>query len=348
MARAAGTGDPRRITLDTPQLHNNALPGQKGRMMSPDHGHSLLSIIIVSYNTRELTLACLASVYEQTSCAFEVVVVDNASDDGSAAAIRDQFPQVTLLAESTNHGFAPAHDIALPHCRGDMLLLLNPDTVVLDQAIDRLLAFSQRRPQAGIWGGRTLYADGSLNPASCWGRMTVWSLTSRLLGLTAIFRSSEFFNPEAYGNWPRDTARAVDIVTGCLFLIARTTWDRLGGFDPVFVMYGEEADLCLRARRIGLRPTITPDATIIHYGGASERVRSDKMVRVLRARSELIKRHFPRHSRWLGLQLQMLWPLSRCVALRVASTVLRRKDLAEKAATWGEIWTRRGEWRDGF
>lgn len=307
----------------------------------------LLSIVVISYNTREMTLACLASVYEQTECAFEVVV-DNASTDGSAEAIRQAFPQITLLAETTNHGFARAHDIALPHCRAPLLLLLNPDTVVLDHALDRLVAFSRRRPQAGIWGGRTLYGDGALNPTSCWRRISIWSLTCRLLGLTAIFRSSEFFNPEAYGTWPRDSERGVDIVTGCLFLITRKNWDALGGFDPVFVMYGEEADLCLRARKTGLRPAITPDATIIHYGGASEKVRSDKMVRVLQARCELIKRHVPAHGRWLGLRLQMLWPLSRQVALRMAGTVLRRPDLGEKADAWGEIWQRRGEWRDGF
>ena len=204
--------------------------------MIPQPGTPLLSIIVISYNTREMTLACLASVYAQTECDFEVVVVDNASTDGSAEAIRRAFPQVTLLAETENHGFARAHYIALPHCRAPLMLLLNPDTVVLDRALDRLVAFSRRRPQAGIWGGRTLYGDGRLNPTSCWGRITVWSLASRLLGLTAIFRSSEFFNPELYGAWPRDTEREVDIVTGCLFLIARQTWDDLGGFDPVFVM----------------------------------------------------------------------------------------------------------------
>ncbi len=316
--------------------------------MVSDPGTPVLSIIVISYNTRDMTLACLASIHAQTECDFEVVVVDNASTDGSAEAIRRQFPQVTLLAEAVNHGFGPAHALALPHCRAPWLLLLNPDTVVLDRALDRLLDFAHRRPQAGIWGGRTLYADGALNPGSCWGRMTPWSLLCRLLGLTAIFRASEVFNPEAYGTWPRDAERAVDIVSGCLFLIARADWDRLGGFDPVFVMYGEEADLCLRARAAGLRPAITPAATIIHYGGASERVRSDKMVRLLRAKAELIKRHFPPRRRWLGLRLLMLWPLSRHVALRLAGGVTRRPGLSDKAATWGEVWRRRGEWRAGF
>lgn len=307
-----------------------------------------LSIIIVSYNTRDMTLACLASVYAQTTGDFEVVVVDNASADGSAEAIRRQFPQVTLLAEPVNHGFAGAHDVAIPKCRAPLLLLLNPDTVVLDGALDRLVAFSRRRPGAGIWGGRTLAGDGSLDRRSCWRRMTVWSLFCQSFGLTAVFPGSTLFNPEAYGAWRRDSERAVDIVTGCLLLIARDTWDRLGGFDPVFIMYGEDADLCLRARKLGLRPAITPDATIIHYGGASEPVRADKMVRLLRAKAELVKRHFPAPARGLGLALLGVWPLSRLVACRIAALGPGGADMAQKASVWQEIWSRRAEWRKGF
>jgi hypothetical protein len=306
-----------------------------------------LSIIVVSYNTREMTLACLASVFRETRLPFEVVVVDNASQDGSAAAIAEAFPQVTLLAETENHGFAAAHAVALPHCRAPLLLLLNPDTVVLDGAIDALVAFSRARPEAGIWGGQTLYGDGRLNPYSCWRRMTLWSLMGRVLGLTALFPASETFNPETYGHWPRDSVREVDIVTGCLFLIARETWDRLGGFDPVFVMYGEEADLCLRAQKLGLRPAITPTARIIHYGGASETVHSDKMVRLLRAKAELVRRHFAPGTRWLGLRLLEAWPWSRHVALRLLTRMGRRQH-AESGASWGEVWRRRGEWRHGF
>lgn len=306
-----------------------------------------LSIIVVSYNTRGMTLACLESIHAQTSLDFEVVVVDNASEDGSAEAIAAAFPQVTLLAETTNHGFAAAHDIALPHCRAPWLLLLNPDTVVLDRAIDKLFAFSRARPEAGIWGGRTCYADGRLNPYSCWQRMTLRSLFFRVVGLTAIFPRSEVFNSETYGAWPRDSVREVDIVTGCLFLVSRETWARLGGFDPVFVMYGEETDLCLRAEKLGLRPAITPEALIVHHGGASEQVRSEKMIRLLRAKAELIKRHFSPAARGPGLRLLMWWPWSRYVACR-ALALAGRPGYAGRSAGWAEIWRRRGEWRNGF
>lgn len=306
------------------------------------------SVIIVSYNTRDMTLACLSSVYDQTKSDFEVVVVDNASTDGSAEAIRKDFPEVKLVAETVNHGFGAAHHVALPYCQAPWLLLLNPDTIVLDGALDKLMDFSRQRPQAGIWGGRTIYADGRLNPASCWHRQTVWSLFCRASGLAVIFPNSGFFNVEPYGGWQRDDEREVDIVSGCLFLISRKTWDRLGGFDPVFRMYGEEADLCLRAHEIGLRPAITPVATIIHHGGASEKVRSDKLVRLLRAKAELIKRHYSSSTRGLGLFLLKLWPLTRHLALSLVSRLPNTNRFHETAMAWRSVWQRRAEWRDGF
>lgn len=307
-----------------------------------------LSIIIISYNTREMTLDCLASIYEQTKSPFEVIVIDNASTDGSAEAIAQNFPQVRLVAETINHGFAPAHEIAVPMARAPWLLLLNPDTVVLENALDNLLAFAKRSPESGIWGGRTVYADGSLNPYSCWGRMTFWSTLCRTSGLSGLFSGSELMNSEVMGNWPRDTEREVDIVTGCLFLIRRETWEQLRGFERKFNMYGEEADLCLRARKLGLRPQITPEATIIHYGAASDTVRPDKMVRLMRAKIELIKRHFSPLTRWAGYHLFRLWPLSRAVALGLAGKISGRTSVQSRASEWSEVWKRRKEWEQGF
>ena len=308
----------------------------------------VLSIIVISYNTREMTLACLASVLAETRTPFELIVVDNASTDGSAEAIAESFPDVRLLAESTNHGFAPAHELALPLARAPWVLLLNPDTVVLDGALDKLLAFAEARPEAGIWGGRTVYADGNLNPYSCWGRMTLWSTLCRTMGLSGLLPRSELFNSEVIGDWPRDTIREVDIVTGCLFLMRRADWDALGGFDPVFFMYGEETDLCLRAAAAGHRPAITPAATIVHYGAASETVRADKMVRLLRAKVELIKRHFAPGTRTLGRWTLMGWPLSRALAFGLAAMVTGRPGFHERARSWREIWARRREWKAGL
>ena len=310
-----------------------------------------ISIIVISYNTRDMTVACLRSIYDQTESPFEVVVVDNASTDGSVDAIRTEFPadrhpNLKLVAETTNHGFARAHDVALPHAVAPWVLLLNPDTVVLDRGIDRLLDGARRTPEAGIWGGRTFFADGSLNPSSCAARMTLWSTVCTVTGLSSLFRGSAVLNPEGYGGWDRSDAREVDIVIGCLFLMRRADWDRLGGFDPVFVMYGEEADLCHRARRAGLRPRIVPEATIIHYGGASERVKADKMVRLMRAKVELMRRHLHPATRGLAVRLMARWPWTRWLAWSALS-VAGREGAAVKAATWREIWDRRAEWDHG-
>ena len=307
-----------------------------------------LSIIIVSYNTREMTLDCITSVKAETKTPFEVIVIDNASSDGSAAAIARTHPDVTLIAESVNHGFGPAHAVALQQARARWILLLNPDTVVLEGALDKLLAFAKAQPEAKIWGGRTLNADRSLNPASCFAQMTLWSVFCRVAGLNGTFRRSELFNSEYYGAWQRDQVREVDIVSGCLFLIEREFWDELEGFHPDFTMYGEEVDLCLRAHKLGAKPMITPDATIIHYGGASERVRADKLVRLMRAKIELIERHFPPSQRWIGVALFRLWPLSRRLAYSISAKVTRRETLEDSAAAWRSVWARREEWETGF
>lgn len=308
-----------------------------------------LSILVVSYNTRELTLAALNSVVRETRhISYEIIVVDNASSDGSAAAIAAEFPQVRLFALPDNIGFAAANNRASVEARGEYLLLLNPDTLVLDSAIDRLIDFARREPMARIWGGRTLYADQTLNPSSCWGRITLWNLFCRASGLTGLFKRSEFFNGEAYGGWQRDRVRAVDIVSGCFFLIRRQDWQVLGGFSPLFFMYGEEADLCLRARAAGARPMITPEATIVHLGGASERARTAKMIKLLAAKATLIERHFGGASRLAAHALLAAWPVSRWLAYRLAYALTGKPHHQEAMAAWAEIWSAHGRWSGGY
>ena len=305
-----------------------------------------VSIIIISYNTREMTLDCLRSIRQQTTAAHEIILLDNASHDGSAEAVAREFPEVRLMAETANHGFAKGNNLAAQQARGSYLLLLNPDTVVLDHAIDNLLAHASATPQAMIWGGRTLYGDRRLNPTSCWGRMTLWSVFCTTLGLSSAFRGSSLFNPEGYGNWLRDEARPVDIVTGALLLIRRNFWQQLGGFDLRYVMYGEEADLCLRARHYGARPRITPEATIIHYVGASEQLRGAKIIMLLKAKLLLIRDHFPGWQKPLALWMLRLWPLSRFWAARARACL--RPGKADRATGWAEVWRRRQEWWHGY
>lgn len=304
-----------------------------------------LSIIIVSYNTRKMTLECIRSVFSETkTVTFEVIVLDNDSQDDSYEAIADEFgDRIRLISSTRNLGFAGGNNRAIEQADGEFLLLLNPDTVVLDGAIDKLIDFAGQNPAAGIWGGRTQFADLTLNPASCWSRQTLWSLVSQALGLSSIFRRSNMFNPEGIGGWNREGEREVDIVSGCFLLIRRELWQKLNGFHPDFFMYGEEADLCLRARSFGARPIVTSAATIIHYGGASERVRADKMVRLLKAKCLLIKRHFSPGVISPGVALLAAWPLSRWLAHAFLAG-LGRSQSRESTQVWREIWIRKKEW----
>jgi hypothetical protein len=307
-----------------------------------------VSILIVSYNTREMTLATIASVFEQAqSVSFEVIVLDNASSDGSAEAIRDRFPQVKLIASADNLGFGGGNNVAGESARGRRILLLNPDTVVLDHAIDRLCAFADAHSDRGVWGGRTIFADGSLNPASCWGKPTLWSLFCMASGLRS-FRDSPMFNPEGYGGWLRDSTREVDIVSGCFLLIDAVLWRRLKGFDPAFFMYAEEADLCLRAHRLGARPMVTPDATIIHHGHASEPKFTDQRVKLFAGRITLMKRHSSAFGAWLGKGFYVAAVLARAFGLRPLGWLPGAKRLQESATAWRDLWARRALWIDGW
>ena len=302
-----------------------------------------VDVIVVNWNTREMTLACLRSLFVQTpDLAFRTIVVDNGSHDGSAAAIAAEFPQATLLAEPVNHGFAGANNLAATDATSPYLLLLNSDTVVLDRAVERLVAFAQRHPAAGIWGGRTVFADGSLNIGSAWGRFSLWAAFCFAGALRTVFPRVNKFDPEALAGWRRDTEREVDIVSGCFFLIERALWERLGGFDPAFFMYGEEADLCHRARALGARPRTTPEATIVHYGGASATSNHAATVSVLRAKIMLARRTMSPAAAWLAARLLVVGVGLRRVAYAVAARLLPRA--ATSAGRWREIWRLRSTW----
>lgn len=299
-----------------------------------------LSIIIVSYNTKDMTLACIESVIEQTKTLdYQVIVLDNDSSDGSAQAIQARFPHIQLIESKENLGFAQGNNIAVLDAVGDYLLLLNPDTLILDQAIDRLYAFAKSYQGEGIFGGRTYLGDGTLDPTSCWKEPSLWSLFCFAVGLTAIFKRNKFFDPESYGGWQRDSVRSVDIVTGCFLMIRKTVWGELGGFSPDFFMYAEEADLCLRAKEIGVQPVIFPDARIIHYGGASEKVIADKMVRMLSSKVVLIRKHW-KHP----------WSIGLGTFFYLTGAFVRAWNpigfffVSDKVVQWRKIWARRAEW----
>ena len=303
-----------------------------------------LSVIIVTYQTCSLTLRAIEAALAQHGPSLEVIVVDNASRDGSAAAIGRSFPQVRLMAQDNNLGFARANNLAADVARGRYFLLLNPDTVALPGAFAEITDFARLWPHAMIWGGRVVGADGKTNPRSCGRRPTLWSVVAVAAGLGAIWPNSPFFNGEAMPGWARDEMRHVDIVIGCFLLISREGWSQLGGFDPAYFMYGEDIDLCLRAARLGGRPAITPRATIVHEEGASQG-RGPREIQLLAARIRYVREHLPRFQR-----APAIWAIRAGVILRLAGYLCAGPFRKQRfnLARMKHVWAMRDLWWNGY
>lgn len=340
---------PVQIEVLAPEEVRKNLNAEPLRIWEPGGGTPDVTIIIVSYNTRELTLKCLETLLDAGGDVLaEVVVYDNDSKDGSPEAIAERFPQLRLIASRENVGFAKANNIVAAEANAPYVLLLNPDTETYDNAIARLLQFAQDYPQAGIYGGRTLFPDGSLNPSSCFNRITLHSQFCRTFYLDKIFPNSPLTNPEAIGGWNRDDIRQVDIVVGCFLLTTKKLWDDLGGFDLKYFMYGEEADLCLRAAQKGYTPMINPQATIMHLVGASANVRASKIVQVGRARATLIRQHW---KPWLvpfGLGLLTIWAWLRNLLSMLAYLFDKSEQSASRRKTWKDVCSEWKTWIKGY
>ncbi|HEV7657198.1 MAG TPA: glycosyltransferase family 2 protein [Mycobacteriales bacterium] len=289
----------------------------------------VVSVVIVTYNNGADIGRALRSVHAATARhPREVVVLDNASADDTVERVAEA-GGCRVLASPVNLGFARGCNAAAHTARGRYVLLVNPDAVLHPDAIDAAVDFAEAHPQAGPVGGRTLHPDGSLDPRSCWGRQTLWSTACFATGLSTALRGSPIFDPEALGGWERDSVREVGTVTGYFLLLRRADWLRLGGLDPTFFMYGDDVDLSERARRIGLRPTVTPDAVSEHEAGASS-TSEDRTVMLLRGRRTLMVTSWARPRAAAGLAL-----LRAGVLLRSAAAGDPR---------WRAAWRRRAEW----
>jgi hypothetical protein len=249
-----------------------------------------LSIIIVNWNTREYLDRCLRSVLgELKGLEYEVFVVDNASDDGSVEMVQAQYPQVRLIANKDNPGFARANNMAIRESRGRYILLLNPDTEMRSGALAALLEFLERTPGAGAAGARLLNADGSLQ-ISAYPEPTIWRELWRLFHLDSI---------RPYANYPMHTwglkqPRQVDVLMGACVLLPRQALDAVGTFDEQFFMYSEEVDLCLRLRQGGWQLFWIPQAEVIHYGGQSTQQAAEEMfLRLYQGKIMYFRKHYP-------------------------------------------------------
>lgn len=229
-----------------------------------------LSIVIVNWNVRELLRACIASVYADGGLPAEelqVIVVDNASADASAQMVREAYPEVELLANADNPGFGRANNQALPLCRAPMVLLLNPDTLVLPGALATMLRTMDGDPTIGVLGSRLLNGDGSLQ------RWTGGAYP-RLANLFNHYFFVDRLLPRAWRPPPlyldHDVAADTDVdwVSGACMLLRGSA---LGGrlFDPDYFMYGEDMALCHRLKLAGSRVVYTPRASIVHFQGES-------------------------------------------------------------------------------
>jgi N-acetylglucosaminyl-diphospho-decaprenol L-rhamnosyltransferase len=226
-----------------------------------------VSVLIVNYNTRELLDQCLESIKAETRCSHELIVVDNASSDGSAAMIRRKHPGVTVIENGRNLGFARANNQASRAAHGGHLMLLNPDTVILDAAIDRLVEYMDAHTDVGACGPRIIDSTGTV-VRSCY----------RIPAFRAAVLASLSYTPLRPLVTPRrtestclegDRVQDVEAIQGCSLLVRAGLFRKLGGFDESFFLYVEDIDLCHRLHLAGYRVVYMPQATIVHYGATS-------------------------------------------------------------------------------
>lgn len=276
------------------------------------HGRSVatldVSVVIVNWNVRDYLRDCLRSVYEQTKgVRFEVIVVDNGSADGSQEIVRREFPQVRLIENPENHGFAAANNQGIKLATGRYLLLLNPDTVVLDDAIGKAVAFADGNPSVGIVGCQVLETQHSVQP-TCFRFPSPMTIFMTLTGLQSLFPNSRLFALARFGDWARDTERDVDVVSGMFMLVRREAIDEVGLMDEDYFMYAEEADWCYRFWQAGWRCVFTPQARITHVDGGSKSTKQVSAQMYVQQQKSLLL--FQRKNRGV-----LAWAITRCVCV---------------------------------
>ena len=246
--------------------HPDPIPHSAPRTPTSD-----LSIVIVSRNTRELTLRCLESVGASLAGAghsWEAILVDNDSGDGTVATVRERFPDVRIIEAGGNRGFSAGNNLGIAAAGGRAILLLNPDTEVVGDAIPRLLAGLRADPAVGIIGPQLRYPDGSPQPSRRRFPTRLTAFVESTL-VQQYWRTNRVLDRYYMADRPDAARQEVDWLNGACMLVRREVFDRIGGFDEGYFMYSEELDLCERARAAGWRISYDPAAEIIHHEGAS-------------------------------------------------------------------------------
>lgn len=234
------------------------------------HESKKLSVIIVNWNTKELLKNCLSSfIHNQYPFQLETIVVDNASTDGSAGMVQQQFPTVKLIQNTRNLGFAKANNIALQSTTADYFILLNSDTIAKNNAFTELFRFMEKHPEAGVVGPKLLNSDGTLQ-YSCTTFPDLWAIFFRESGLSGRFPKHRWFGKWFLTWWDHQSTREVDTVSGACFLLRKQVYDVVGGLDERFFMYTEEVDWCYRIKKTGWKIYYSPGVEVMHLAGGSD------------------------------------------------------------------------------
>jgi GT2 family glycosyltransferase len=252
-----------------------------------------LSIIIVSWNTCQFLHQCLHSIYSHPpNCLFDVWVVDNASTDGTPAMLHEFFPQVRLILNHNNGGFAQANNQAILQSQSRYVLLLNPDTVVEPGALEKLVSYMDEHPRVGGAGPRMLNPDGSLQQ-SCYPTPTLMREFLRLFHLDSFWPRAKC----TMERWSVKVSSQVEIIQGACLILRRSALEQVGCLDERFYIYSEDYDLCYRLRRGGWRLSWLPVAEVIHYGGQSTtQVKAEMFIQLYEAKLQFMRKHYG----WLG------------------------------------------------
>lgn len=224
-----------------------------------------LSIIIVSYNSAKFIESCIDSIIN-SGCLFnrEIIIVDNFSADVTANIVRFKYPEVRLIQNCTNIGFARANNQGAKIARGRYILFLNPDTVVQENAFQRMINFMEQKPNAGILGPKLLYPDGSLQ-FSCRHFYNLRAILLRRTVIGKIFSNNKLLHYHLMSNWDHNQIREVDWVLGACLMVRREVLEEVGYFDDKYKIYFEDVDLCYRVKKAGYKIFYYPEAIVIHH-----------------------------------------------------------------------------------
>lgn len=253
-----------------------------------------LSIIIVNYNVKEFLLNLLQSIQNaKNDLSLEIIVVDNASDDGSVELVKEKYPDVNLIVNKTNIGFGAANNQALKIARGKYFLLINPDTIVKENTFKEMINFFEKNPSTGIAGCKVLNPDGTLQLACRRGFPGPWTSFTKVMGLSRLFPKSKLFARYNLTYLDENQTYEVDAISGAFMMMRRELYQKIGGFDQQFFMYGEDLDLCYRAQKSGYKVFYVHTTEIIHFKGESTKRSSIDETKVFYDAMHLfVRKHF--------------------------------------------------------